>query len=155
MMNAMPDADNRPRLVAQATAWVQAQQDHILRNGAPLDDFNLALAAKTGVREPEQIRILFVEQLPVPTEEPLRTYVLEAGLFGPEMIGMALGYGVYAVPARAAVRLYSHEFRHVAQYEAMGGIHAFIPEYMEQIFTHGYTDAPLEVDARAHEIGSP
>lgn len=148
----MPAPENSPLLIAQATAWARAQQDYILQNGVTLNAFGLSLAAKVGVREPNQIRILFVDQLPAPTEEPLRSYVLETGLIGPQMIGMALGYGVFAVGAQAGVRLYSHEFRHVAQYESMGGIHAFIPVYMNQIFTYGYTDSPLEVDARAHEI---
>lgn len=148
----MTDPDNRPLLISQATSWAQAQQDYILQQGVPLSEFGLDLAAKVGVRKPEQIRILFIEKLPAPEEEPLRGYVLEAGLIGPTMIGMALGYGVYAVNAQADVRLYSHEFRHVAQYEALGGIQAFIPAYMDQIFTYGYVNAPLEVDARAHEI---
>lgn len=49
----------------------------------------------------------------------------------------------------------SHELRHVHQYEQHGSIAAFLRVYLRQIVEVGYANAPLEADARAHEIDSP
>ena len=69
------------------------------------------------------------------------------------MIGLTLGHAVL-VDARhqRSERLLRHEFRHVYQYEAAGGFGAFLTDYLAQIVEYGYFDAPLEVDARAHEL---
>jgi len=73
-------------------------------------------------------------------------------MLGPDMAGLTLGYGIYVRHGHDTLRLLSHEFRHVYQYEAAGSIAAFLPGYLQQIVTVGYDDAPLEVDARVHEI---
>ena len=49
-------------------------------------------------------------------------------------------------------RLLSHELRHVHQYEQAGSIAGFLPEYLQQIVAFGYAAAPLEQEARAHEV---
>jgi hypothetical protein len=58
---------------------------------------------------------------------------------------------VFACTGHVDPRLLRHEFRHVHQYEMAGSIIAFLPVYLGQIVQFGYRDAPLEVDARAHE----
>jgi len=40
----------------------------------------------------------------------------------------------------------------VYQYEQHGSIAAFLPVYLSQVLEVGYQDAPLERDARAHEL---
>lgn len=44
-----------------------------------------------------------------------------------------------------------HEFRHVAQYEAKGGIAGFLAEHLQHLVRFGYEESPFERDARAHE----
>ena len=69
------------------------------------------------------------------------------------MVGLTLGYGVYVCHGHGTVRLLSHEFRHVYQYEQAGSIAAFLPVYLQQIVTFGYNNAPM---ARGAGIqGSP
>lgn len=82
----------------------------------------------------------------------LRQAAIEAGLLGPNMVGLTLGYSIFLVNGYENVRLISHECRHVYQYEMFGSIDSFLPVHLQQIVTYGYQDAPLEVDARAHEI---
>jgi len=77
-----------------------------------------------------------------------------AGLLGPETLGLTLGYGIFIVSGHDTVRLLSHEFRHVYQYETLGSIEKFLPVYLQQIVDFGYADAPLEVDAREYEMHS-
>lgn len=68
------------------------------------------------------------------------------------MVGLTLGHAVIVVNGHATRRLLTHEFRHVHQYEAVGSIAAYLPLYLQEIATFGYEQAPLEVDARQHEM---
>jgi len=70
------------------------------------------------------------------------------------MIGLTLGYAIFMLGGHGDVRLLSHECRHVYQYEAHGGIAAFLPVYLAQVVGVGYVSAPFERDARIHEINS-
>lgn len=42
--------------------------------------------------------------------------------------------------------------QHVWQYEQAGSIASYLPIYLQQVADYGYEDAPLENDARDHEI---
>lgn len=139
------------QILPSAIAWAQARSAEILASGAPLSDFGRRLAHLAGVNRPERVRVLEVAGIPVPDDPALRAATLEAGLLGPGTIGLTLGYGIYIREGHRSNRLVSHECRHVYQYEEAGSIAAFLPLYLAQILSVGYTDAPFEVDARAHE----
>ena len=143
-----------PILLPRAIKWVKEQSGHILESGSPLSDSGLALARAVGVARPEDIRILVVPKLPLPSDPDLQRVAIQTGLLGPEMVGVTFGYGMYLCDGHESNRLISHECRHVHQYEIAGSIDAFLPVYLHQIATVGYYDAPLEVDARQHEIES-
>ena len=143
-----------PNLLPAAIGWVEQQSEQILENGSPLGDKELRLASAVGVAHPEKIRIQIVPGLPLPDDPELRAVAFETGLLGPDAIGVTFGYGIYLCNGHKTDRVVSHECRHVHQYEAAGSIGAFLSVYLEQIATVGYHDAPLEVDARAHEIVS-
>jgi hypothetical protein len=66
--------------------------------------------------------------------------------------GLALGHGIFILGRCAGARLMSHELRHVHQYERLGGIEPFLRKYLQQVISVGYWAAPLEQDARAHEV---
>jgi hypothetical protein len=104
-----------------------------------------------GVQRPELIRILEVSAIPVPDNPELRRAELANGLISPTTVGLTLGYGIYRVRGHGSTRLVSHGCRHVYQYEVAGSIQAFLPQYLGQIATVGYEEAPFEVDASAHE----
>ena len=139
-------------LTPKAVEWVESCCADVLRNGKALDERNLTMARMVGVQYPEKIRVSFVQHLPLPEDSSLREAAVNAGLLGPEMVGLTLGYGIYLCIGHGNVRLLSHECRHVHQYELAGSIAAFIPKYLQQVAEFGYTGAPYEVDARAHEI---
>ena len=141
-----------PALLPKAIAWAEQQQQRVLTLGRPLDVPAQALARSVGVLRPECIRIEVVEALPLPEDPDLRAATIEADLLGPGTIGLTLGYAVLLHRGfESHARLLSHEFRHVHQCEQLGSIGEFLPVYLEQIIRFGYEDAPLEVDARAHE----
>ena len=141
-----------PGLVPKAIAWAEAQAALVAQAGRPLDGAMLAVARSVGVQQPERIRIAEVTHLPLPLDAHLRKAALVSGLLGPSTLGLTLGYGIFICSKHVGVRLLSHEFRHVHQYEAAGSIATFLPAYLDQIAAVGYRNAPYEVDARTHEV---
>lgn len=143
-----------PRLLPQAVEWAEKRQAYALDTGRPLSEPMLGIARRVGVMNPEAVRIVAVESLPRPDSPELCVAADETGLLGPDMVGLTLGYAVFIVAGHESVRRMSHECRHVHQYEFHGGISDFLPIYLGQIARFGYRNAPLEVDAREHEIHS-
>lgn len=140
-----------PQLLPRAVAWAEAHSARICASGVTLSPLGVRLAHAVGVVRSDLIRVNVVRQLPLPEDPQLRFAALQTGLLGPNMVGMTLGYGIYIVDGNQTNRLISHECRHVAQYESAGSIASFLPVYLQQIAIFGYQQAPLEVDARAHE----
>lgn len=143
-----------PTLVPRAIAWATSQAELIRTTGFSLNENGLALAQQVGVTRPELVRVRYVPQLPIPDDPLLRDVASGSGLLGPGMVGLTLGHGIFIVDGYGDMRLMSHELRHVHQYERLGSIEAFMPVYLAQIAAVGYRDAPMEQDARAHEVHS-
>lgn len=140
-----------PAITPKAVAWAEAQGAQITKVGQPLNEMLLALAESVGVSYPGRIRIAEVDTLPLPEDQVLKEAAIGTGLLGPGAVGLTLGYGVYVCRGHSSIRLLSHEFRHVFQYEKAGSVAVFLPAYLHQIATVGYQDAPFEIDARSHE----
>jgi hypothetical protein len=138
-------------LIPKFIAWAERQSLQISCMGQPLNNALTSLASSVGVIRPEQIRVVEVDSLPMPDDPDLKWAALEIGLLGSNMIGMTLGYGIFVCRRQGTIRLFTHEFRHVFQYEKAGSIAAFLPVYLHQILTVGYSNAPFEADARAYE----
>lgn len=141
-----------PSILPGAVAWAEQQSNLVLVNGASLPQHCIADARTVGVQSPERIRVAIVPSLPLPLDPMLRNVALSTGLLGPNMVGLTLGHAVIVVQGHDTRRLLTHEFRHVHQYEVAGSIATFLPTYLQQIAAFGYEQAPLEVDARQHEI---
>ncbi len=141
-----------PQLLPKAIEWAETMSSEILSTGTPLSEPEIRLARAVGVTNPERIRVSMVPALPLPVDPELRAIALQTGLLSPGMVGLTLGHGIYVCDGYVSSRLISHECRHVYQYEMAGSIKDFIPVYLQQIAMFGYADAPLEIDAREHEI---
>jgi hypothetical protein len=141
-----------PGLVPKAIALAEETADEISRTGIALDGYGLSIARRVGVINPELIRIALVEQLPLPSDPELQQAAITTGLLGPHMAGVTLGHSICICRPHNSIRLLSHECRHVHQYEMAGSIAGFLPTYLLQIVDFGYANAPLELDARMHEI---
>lgn len=153
-MTAFDGSLDLSRLVPRAIKWAEEQSALICRTGAPLDHHQVQLARAVGVARPQEVRIIVIDRVPPPVDPDLRMAVLSLGLLGPTMIGITFGYGIYLISGAVSDRLISHECRHVHQYERAGSIAKFVETYVDQLVTYGNFDAPLEKNARAHEIGS-
>jgi len=141
-----------PRLLPEAIAWVEAQAARVANSGRPLDDSEVELARRVGVAHPERVRVALVDSLPMPEDPALRATAVQTGLLGRGMVGLTLGYSVFICRGHETKRLLSHELRHIHQYERAGSIANFLPGYLQQIVEFGYAGAPLEQDAREHEV---
>ena len=141
-----------PVLLPTAIAWAEEKSSEIAATGEPLSESETRLARAVGVADPQRVRVAIVPILPLPDNPELRAAALQTGLLGPGMIGLTLGYGIYLCDGHVSNRLLSHECRHVHQYEQAGSIKNFLPQYLQQIATFRYENAPHEIDAREHEI---
>lgn len=146
------DPSTLPLLHPLATAWAEQQAELIARSGTPLDADECRIALQVGVAQPEQVRIVEVDQIPFPDHPILQAAARDVELLGPNTGGITFGHSIYVRHDCRSRRLVSHELRHVHQYEQAGSIAAFLSRYLEQLATHGYEMAPLECDARQHEL---
>ena len=141
-----------PQLLPKAIDWAEKRSAEICSSGMALTEREKQIAVAVGVTNPKKIRISIVSSIPIPDDPMLQKVAIETGLLGPDTAGLTLGYGIYLRADQNSDQLLSHECRHVYQYETFGSIKAFMPIYLQQIAQYGYEDAPLEIDAREHEI---
>jgi len=141
-----------PTLLPLAVEWAEVTSSHGANSGISLNPVGESIARRVGVEHPEKIRVVIADELPRPKHPTLRSAAEVAGFLGPGMAGITLGYSVFVRRGFDTIRLLSHEFRHVFQYERAGSIALFLPSYLAQIVEVGYMEAPLEVDARSHEF---
>jgi hypothetical protein len=144
-----------PQLLPRAQAWAAEVQAAGLKSGKPLAFWQQADAREVGVRDVGRVRICLIEAMPSIPDPVLATAVGETGLLGSSTLGLTLGHAVFILRAHAGQRrLLRHELRHVAQCESLGSLDAFLAEYLGQLARFGYSQSPLEVDARSHECRS-
>lgn len=138
------------RLVPLACAWARDQEQLILQRGVRLTKGQLADAKHIGVALPDRVRLMKVEQIPLPQEPELRSAALKTGLLSPDTAGLTVRYGIYIHASFWGVRqLVAHELLHVRQYEQLGGFDAFLRRYLWECVTLGYTQSPMEQEACA------
>jgi hypothetical protein len=141
-----------PLIAPRVVRWAELQAGQALKAGVALTPAQVALARRVGVKAPERVRIVVVDEIPLPDEPALKEASAQVGLSQSWAAGLTLGHAVIVRRGfEADARLLSHEFRHVAQYEAKGGIPAFLGEHLQHLVRFGYDDSPFERDARAHE----
>ena len=135
-----------------AVDWVETFSEKIYTEGRALTQEEQQLARGAGVSDPAKIRVWFFKKFPYPTNPVLKMAIETTGLLGPSMLGLTLGHSICILEGQLTSRLLSHECRHVHQYEKFGSIAAFLSCYLRQVIEYGYDNAPLEEDARKHEV---
>lgn len=144
--------ESLPRLLPGAIAWAEGIASDVQQRGQPLSQSEASVAKVVGVGQPDRVRVLEVDQLPLPTDPELRDSALQTGLLGPDMVGLTLGYSILICRGYRSRTMMSHECRHVAQYEQAGSIASFLPIYLASIVEVGYANSPFESEARAFEL---
>lgn len=130
------------------SAWSRREEDRIRATGRPLNDAELADARRVEVASPEEIRVLVVDEIPLPSIGLLNKLGAAFGFSPSGAVGMSLRYGIFLRQDAATHRLtLVHEFVHTAQYERLGGISAFMRQYLIECLRDGYVTSALEQEA--------
>lgn len=139
-----------PSILPIVTWWVSRHERQILSLGVPLAEPRLSDSVAAGVNHPERIRLLYVDDVPLPVGPTLQRLGRGFGLSGAFPAAMTLNYGIYVrKDCASSRRLLVHEFAHVSQYERLGGVRSFLDLYLRECARYGYRDSPLEQEARA------
>jgi hypothetical protein len=131
-----------------ATEWAAEQQQRILEEGVPLSMREFADALSVGVKDPERVRLLQVETIPVPTHPVLQAAYQIANFVPTAPRGLTIHYGVFVRADYWRDRaLILHELVHTAQYERLGGVEPFLRQYLFECATVGYGNSRMECEA--------
>jgi hypothetical protein len=135
-------------LLPLAANWASKQEERMLRVGVPLSERELIDAEAIGVREPQRVRLLQLDQVPVPSHPILKAAAGAIQFLTPATCGLTLRYGIFVRSDCWRDRaLIAHELVHVMQYERLGGILPFLRQYLSECLTIGYPAAPMEQEA--------
>jgi hypothetical protein len=141
-----------PALFPHVVDWISCLEQQAHESGRALTPIEFNLAQHVGVALPEEVRILSVSRIPLPSHPRVKQLARRVGLLNADTGGLTAGYGVIVRPDCANnLRLLAHEFVHVTQYERLGR-EGFLQEYIRQIAAHGYPNAPFEQEAEAKAI---
>ena len=137
-----------PVLLPVAYAFAEKQELIIIEHGVPLTEAEWADARRAGVAQPEKIRVLRAEALPQPENEDVLFIAKRIGLFQPQSTGLTVGHGICLRHGFWNDRqTLVHECVHVAQYEKLNGIRAFLNVYLRECIEPGYPFGRLEQEA--------
>lgn len=137
-------------LLPLAANWAADLEQRILRQGVPLSEEEVLDARAIGVRDPERVRLLQLESVPVLTHPMLKAAAAAIQFLTPSTQGLTLQYGIFVRSDRWRDRaLIVHELVHTAQYERLGGILPFLRQYLFECLTIGYPAGPMEQEAIA------
>lgn len=135
-------------LLPVACKWAEAQEALILQKGNPLSAQLMEDAAKIGIVNPDKVRMFNVFTIPIPGDPILREACSTTNLVTKKTAGLTLHYGIYIrADCVSDHPLHVHELVHVAQYERLGGMQAFLQQYLYEVITIGYPSAPMEQEA--------
>jgi hypothetical protein len=141
-----------PVLLPHAIDWCEKVSAKASAEGFPLKPSAISDARAVGVKQPERIRLLVVDEIPTPDDSLLATAAATIGFLGSNTAGLALGYAIFVRRRSLSRRLLSHECRHVAQFERTGSLSEFLSIYLNELVATGYERCTFEVDARSHEL---
>jgi hypothetical protein len=152
----MIDQEKFERLAPLAYPWAKAQEDFILKYGAPLAPAQVTDAQRGGVRDPSRVRVLVVDRIPLPEDEELAEAARRAQIITDASRAVAIGYGIIIrADCWQNRELLLHQLVHVAQCERSGGLERFVGEYLcDRSTCRDFSVGALEDEARglAREI---
>lgn len=137
-------------VLPQYIAWASDTEDSGLKTGEPLDEKQLVIANEIGIKNPEKVRLVYVDEVPFPYENVVLKVVGEAlGFIGEGIINNAQVFG-YSIYIRKGYQLtapnLAHELVHVLQIER-ASLELVITQHFADLVKYGYENSPLEVEA--------
>lgn len=137
-------------LLPQYIEWGYQTEAKGLKLGIPLDEDGLKLARDVGVKSPEKIRIVYVDEVPFPYDNfALKMLGESVGFIGENIIVEAQAFG-YSIYVRNDYEFdkpkLAHEIVHVLQIER-SNFEDVTFQHLSDLAKYGYSNAPLEVEA--------
>ncbi|KZN63784.1 hypothetical protein N473_15820 [Pseudoalteromonas luteoviolacea CPMOR-1] len=137
-------------LLPQYIEWAHGIEKEGVKSGEPLNNKELTLAAQIGIRHPEKVRIVYVDEVPFPRENfALKTLGEALGFIGDGIINNAQVFG-YSIYVRKGFDLnrakLAHELVHVLQIER-SDLNTIVTQHFSDLAKYGYNNSPLEVEA--------
>ena len=127
----MIDQKEFDRLTPLASQWARVQEAYILQHGVPLTAAQMADARRVGVQDPERVRVLVVDRIPLPESKELAVAAQNAQIITEASRGVAIGHGIIIRADSWKDReLLLHQLVHVAQCERSGGLTSFVAQYL-------------------------
>ena len=158
-MNAI-SGDEFEDYIGRASRWIAEEQKCILLSGVPLTALQSADALSIGVKHPERVRLIQLEQIGLPSDPVLLELFRSLGLDKGTTWGRTFFYGIALRRECWDVRhKLAHELAHTKQYEELGSIDAFVRLYLTECLPPAhYGQGPLEreaqqVEERFHGLG--
>jgi hypothetical protein len=152
----MIDQKEFDRLTPLASEWARVQETYILKHGVPLTATQIADARRAGVKDPERVRVLVVDRIPLPESKELAAAGRNAQIITEASRGVAIGHGIIIRADSWKNReLLLHQLVHVAQCERSGSLESFVEAYLlDRRSSPKFSVGSLEDEARglAREI---
>ena len=138
------------QLLPQYIAWAQEIDSKGLQLGEPLGSADLAMAREIGIKSPEKVRVVYVDEVPFPNENAaLKSMGESLGLIGNGIVNNAQVFG-YSIYVRRGYELdrprLAHELVHVLQTERTS-FGDTVVQHISDMAKYDYKNAPLEVEA--------
>ncbi len=134
-------------ILPAAEQFVYRNEQTALENGVELNEKQMDIARKVGLKNPERVRLYYVLKLPFPEDPELANLAREYGYSSPFMAAYTYGYGIWIKRVESTNQvLLAHELIHVRQAEQMG-LKEQTRQYLMQLFIYGYERAPMELEA--------
>ncbi len=148
---AQPDVTEFLQVLPQYVEWAKHIDEEGQKAGKPLNKAELQIAKDVGVIHPEKIRIVYVDSVPYPYENPILKEMGERiGFIGEGITNNAQVFG-YSIYVRKGFTLdtpkLAHEFVHVKQIEQAASLLEYSKKHLVDMATYGYADAPYEKEA--------
>jgi hypothetical protein len=152
----MIDQETFDRLAPLAWEWARGQEACVLQHGVPLTSRQRVDALSAGVRQPDRVRILVVDRIPLPDDPELANAARLAQIITDASRAVAIGFAIIVRADSWHNReLLLHQLVHVAQCERSGSLQSFVHEYLFDRRTSAqFSLGSLEEEARglAREI---
>ncbi|CAM4242997.1 hypothetical protein [Pseudoalteromonas byunsanensis] len=139
------------KVLPQYVQWAVQVDKEGQKTGTPLNKVQLQIAKEVGVTHPEKIRMVYVDSVPYPYENPVLKEMGERiGFIGEGITNNAQVFG-YSIYVRKGFTLdtpkLAHEFVHVKQIEQASSLLEYSKKHLVDMATYGYADAPYEKEA--------
>jgi len=138
----------KPIILPMATRWCSLQRDDMYSKGRAITTEEAVIAFDAGVVHPSAMRVIECDSVPLPDNWLLLQAGKLTGLYSQELAGMTIGDCVYVNRKYISDGLLGHEFTHVAQYQKAASMEAFLSRYINEMIEYGYSQAPMEIEAR-------